>query len=35
MVLIADFKDINNSLNKIEESTAKPVDTLKEETNIP
>ena len=34
MILIEEFKkDINNSLKKIQENTAKQVEGLKEETN--
>jgi hypothetical protein len=31
-MLIEDFKDINKSLEEIQENTAKQVETLKEET---
>ena len=32
MIMIEDFKDINNSLKEIQENTGKQVDPLKEET---
>ena len=32
MMMIEDFKDINNSLKEIQENTSKQVEALKEET---
>jgi len=32
MMMIADFKDINNSLKEIQDNTSKQVEVLKEET---
>jgi hypothetical protein len=33
MMMIKDFKDVNNSIKELQENTGKQLEALKEETN--